>query len=46
LIVNAVLWTAHVNVPVSGAPVAMRPRDLHQHLDVKLAKKKQEPAIE
>jgi hypothetical protein len=40
LIVNAVLWTAHLNVPAGGAPVAMVPEDLHRHLDVKPAKKK------
>jgi hypothetical protein len=40
LIVNAVLWTAHNNVPAGGATVAMAPQDLHKHLDVKLAKKK------
>jgi hypothetical protein len=40
LIVNAVLWTAHMNVPAGGAPVAMVPQDLHNHLDVKVAKRK------
>jgi type 1 glutamine amidotransferase len=40
LIVNAVLWTAHLNVPASGAPVALVPEDLHKHLDVKVPKKK------
>jgi hypothetical protein len=40
LIVNAVLWTAHVNVPAGGAAMAMVPQDLQKHLDVKVAKRK------
>ncbi len=35
LIVNAILWTAKVEVPKDGAPVAMAPEELNRNLDRK-----------
>jgi hypothetical protein len=45
LIVNAILWSAHLEVPAAGASVQLDKGDLLKHLDRKPAKKKQkEPA--
>jgi type 1 glutamine amidotransferase len=35
LVVNAILWTAHVDVPEGGAPVDLDPADLKKNLDRK-----------
>lgn len=35
LVVNAILWTAHVEVPEGGAPVDLDPADLNKNLDRK-----------
>ncbi len=35
LVVNAILWTAHVEVPKDGAPVELDPADLNKNLDRK-----------
>lgn len=35
LVVNAILWTAHVDLPAGGAPVALDPADLNRYLDKK-----------
>jgi type 1 glutamine amidotransferase len=40
LVVNAILWTAHVEVPRNGAKCKIAPDDLKQNLDDKKAKKK------
>ena len=40
LVVNAILWTAHVEVPRNGAKCKIAPADLKQNLDDKKAKKK------
>ncbi len=39
LVTNAILWTAGVEVPAEGAPVALDPADLNRHLDDKRRKK-------
>ncbi|MBV9122871.1 MAG: thioesterase, partial [Planctomycetes bacterium] len=39
LVVNAILWTAHVDVPPGGARVDLKPGDLNQNLDFKGKKK-------
>jgi type 1 glutamine amidotransferase len=35
LVVNAILWTAHVDIPTDGAKVDLKPEDLQKHLDRK-----------
>jgi len=35
LVTNAILWTAHVDVPQAGAPVEFDPKDLNKNLDKK-----------
>jgi type 1 glutamine amidotransferase len=35
LVVNAILWTAKLEVPPDGAPVQLRPDELNRHLDRK-----------
>ena len=40
MVVNAVLWTAKVNVPKNGARCDLAPGDLEQNLDPKPAEKK------
>ena len=40
LITNGILWSAKVDVPAGGAPVALDPADLKLHLDPRPAKKK------
>jgi hypothetical protein len=35
LVVNAILWTAHVDIPDGGAKVALDPAELDKHLDRK-----------
>jgi hypothetical protein len=39
LVVNAILWTAHVEVPEGGAKVEMDPADLNRNLDRKPERK-------
>ena len=39
-ITNGILWTAKVDVPTGGAPVALDPADLKLHLDSRPTKKK------
>lgn len=41
LITNGILWTAKVDVPEAGAPVAMQPAHLALNLDAKAPAKKQ-----
>jgi type 1 glutamine amidotransferase len=36
-VVNGILWTAKVEVPPAGAPVAMKPQDISKNLDFKPA---------
>jgi type 1 glutamine amidotransferase len=40
LVVNAILWTAKVDIPKDGAPVALDPSELNRNLDRKGGKKK------
>jgi type 1 glutamine amidotransferase len=40
LVVNAILWSAKLDVPSSGAPVELSPADLKKNLDNKLAPRK------
>jgi type 1 glutamine amidotransferase len=44
LVVNAVLWTAHVDIPKDGAKVDLNPADLNKNLDRKGAKPKKPAA--
>ena len=44
LVVNAILWTAKIDVPPEGAKVDLDPSDLGKNLDDKRAKKPQQPA--
>jgi hypothetical protein len=37
LVVNAILWTAHVDVPPDGAKVDLDPAELNKNLDRKEA---------
>ena len=37
LVTNGILWTAKVDIPASGAPVAMLPARLATNLDAKTA---------
>lgn len=39
LVVNAILWSAGVEVPSQGAPVALQPADINRHLDRKPPRK-------
>lgn len=39
-ITNGILWSAGLEIPAGGAPVALDPEDLKKHLDVKPAGKK------
>jgi type 1 glutamine amidotransferase len=39
LVVNAILWTARLDVPRSGAKCAITPEDLKQNLDDKPTRK-------
>ena len=42
LVVNAILWTAHADIPPSGAKVDLDPADVNKHLDRKGAPKPKE----
>jgi hypothetical protein len=44
LVVNAILWTAKVEVPPQGAKVNLDPSDLNKNLDRKTPRKANEPA--
>src|SRR5439155_19335088 len=35
LVVNGILWAAHIDVPANGAPADFSPDDLNRHLDDK-----------
>jgi hypothetical protein len=35
VVVNAILWTAQVEIPAGGAPIALDPADLNRYLDQK-----------
>jgi hypothetical protein len=39
LVVNAILWTAHIEVPKEGAPVLLKPDDIKVNLDKKTPRK-------
>jgi len=40
LVVNAILWTAHVDIPAAGAKCELAPGDLDKNLDDKGQRKK------
>lgn len=44
LVVNAILWTAKLEVPPQGAKVDLNPSDLEKNLDRKTPRKAREPA--
>lgn len=44
LVVNAILWTAKVEVPPGGAKVDLEPSELERNLDRKTARRPKEPA--